>query len=158
MNKIIEFNGYNFTSLAEDPVGRGISKLLNYPASQSSLQSNLEEYGKTTAQFRGSLLQLFGPPLYSSNLADEAFYYAIEATDARGNVYLLTAYEGPSGPAIGAEIFQRKESKAAAESLVELIAITEPADFETIIYDEDTDSTIIYGCNDGECYYEEKET
>lgn len=158
MNTTVEYGEYRFTALADKRRGGGTSKLFNYYQLQSPLLFSEEESGKTTAQFRGALLKLFGPPLGTTKLADEAFYYVIEAMDSSGQACILTAYEGPSGSAIGAKVFRHDESRSAAESLIHLIRATAPADFEAMTYDEDTGSTTIYGCKGGQGYYREFRT
>src|SRR5947208_2931188 len=57
------------------------------------------QYGEYMARVRGALLALFGDPRDDGN--DAAYRYRLEATDASGKSWTLTAYEGASGAAIG---------------------------------------------------------
>ncbi len=109
------------------------------------------QFGIYMAQFCGALLHLFGKPNKTSSVAGEAYDYFLEATDNHEKRWLLTAYHGPSGPAIGENV-QDHSIYPVAKALLELIESTEPIDFETKIYDDDTDFTITLGCKDSECY------
>jgi hypothetical protein len=106
------------------------------------------------ARFRGSLIQLFGPPLSESTASDEAFLYIIEARSTVGQTVILTAYGGPSGPAIGGDHIHPLTQSAAA-ALFRRIEATPPADFAATVYNADTDQTVIYGCTAGSCYWHE---
>jgi hypothetical protein len=144
---------YSFKVIPSDDERRGISgKLVNpWVRYQIDPGFKLSEY---MARFRGAVGACFGDPEHTSSLADEAFSYFIEATDEQGNVWILNVYEGASGPAIGGD--RRVEGIFdAAEALIDLIEATPPVDYEAVVYDDDTDWTIRYGCKDGDCYYEE---
>ncbi len=112
--------------------------------------------GEESAKFRGALLTLFGEPLYKSDNAEDAYYYLIEVSDDTSKWY-FTVYEGPSGPTIG---YDEKENQAnareASKALLEKIKETTPSDFNEVIFYEDFDSKITYGCKNGECYYNEE--
>lgn len=137
---------YRYKTLKDQMLSFGTSKILN-----TSLP-----IGRGSAQFRGALLALFGQPTMKSQEAESAYDYVIEATDEENNKWILNAYEGPSGPAIGGN------SKAefiihVANDLLNLIESTEPADFEEVIIYSDFNTKIIYGCKDGVCYFHEEE-
>ena len=140
---------YSFHALEDPDLIYGTGKLLNPP-----IHEDIGSYGREIAAFRGAALQLFGEPLWTTDLSDEAYTYVIEATDEQGNSWLLSLYEGPSGPAIGGNI-RDQSILAVAEELSELLQRTLPADFEAITYSMDFDITIRYGCKDSSCYYEE---
>jgi hypothetical protein len=153
-SKSTSYKGFTFRLGDEDWKYR-TSKVLSY-YDVPSLQWKPDEAQRMTAHFRGGLLTLFGPPQHSSSLSDEAIHYCIEAVDPSGTVWPLTAYEGPSGSAIGAEIFHHSEAIPIAELLRELIQETRPSDFRATVYDEDTDNTVEYGVASGEYFYQEQ--
>jgi len=140
-------SNYDFKTIENSNHIAGTGKLLNPP-----WPDNKDDYGKQSAAFRGSLLRLFGQPIEKSTLADEAYLYVIEAVDDKGNNWILSAYEGPSGPAIGGDILNNS-ILSVAESLLQLIEKTIPTDFEEIIYYQDSHTTVTYGCKDGDCYW-----
>jgi hypothetical protein len=112
-----------------------------------------EDIGKNMARYRGALLKLFGEPYTTEG--DATYEYIIEASDKTGKKWVLRAYEGSTGPAIGGN--HREESiEVVAKALLQLIDETEPADFNETYYNDEYDSTITYGCKSGACYYEEK--
>jgi len=146
---------YVFRPSPSHPLGTNAGRLL-----VPSLQvDNRPLDAAFAARFRGSLLTLFGPPPFSSDDADAAFKYVIEAEDATGKQWIITAYEGPSGPAFGSSSSQRDTTDLiqVAEALLDLIERTPPADFEAILEAEDYDSIITYGCKDGVCYWNEEQ-
>ncbi|SEK61871.1 hypothetical protein [Paenibacillus sp. OK003] len=106
------------------------------------------------AQFRGSLLALFGEPDYKTSDAENAFQYTITATDNVQNSYEITVYQGPSGLAI-----EGNENEAsvlnAAQFFVGYVKKARPADFDEKLVYEDTGYIIEYGCKNGVCYYKE---
>lgn len=108
-----------------------------------------------SARFRGALLALFGEPVVRSSDADNAFSYLFEVTAATGETWILTAYEGPSGPAFGG-LMDHPLENAAAEALLALIEQTPPADFEEVLSAPEYESRITYGCRAGECYWHEE--
>lgn len=114
-------------------------------------------YGSFMARFRGSLLTLFGKPLFSGSDADEAFTYIIKARNSNGQRWLITAYDGPSGPAFGAIDPLSLQSNTVAESLLALVEATPPADFEAILEVPDFNSIITYGCRNSESYWNEEQ-
>jgi hypothetical protein len=145
--------GFEFRSLNDDRRAGGTCLKLRYESIGLWPYSNMRE--NHSAHFRGALLQLFGLPLNTSSLSDEAFDYIIEARDMDKSVWILTAYEGPSGPAIGGKIFD-ETCYPAAYALLNLIAITKPVDFEATIHDDDTDNTVTYGVKDGQAFHYER--
>jgi hypothetical protein len=146
---------YQFRVLHDRQLGMGTSKLL-LPTSAKRAEMQLTgQSGIYAAAFRGALLQLFGLPRSQSYAAEEAFTYLLEARDPTGKIWVLTAYEGPSGPAIGGEA-RDTSIYPVAETLLQQIERTPPADFEAIIYDDDTDHTVVYGCQNRGCYWREQ--
>ncbi|CAG0944697.1 hypothetical protein ANRL1_01897 [Anaerolineae bacterium] len=128
---------------------------INVPTFDKMMElGNSGRYVEYMAAFRGALLQLFGEPLETSDLAGEAYLYLIEATDQQGGKWLLMPEQG----AIGSQILgdpQDQSLKPVAEALLHLIETTKPADFEAVDYDDDTDNTATYGCKSGICYWSE---
>lgn len=117
--------------------------------------TSLEE--ETVAQFRGALITLFGEPQRTSENFEEAYEYIIKATDPNGQSWILTAYEGPGGPAIGGDT-EKESIEEVAQDLLNLIEATRPANFEDVGYYEDTGSTIRYGCKEQVCFHQESTT
>lgn len=111
---------------------------------------------KTDAQFRGALLALFGRPLWEMENYEAAYEYIILAVSRDGTEYLLTAYQGPSGAAVGGNPDQEGIEDAAA-ALCELLMTSTPADYEAEMVYEDTHTRIRYGCRDGVPYAETEE-
>ena len=145
---------YTFKPLKDTSLSLGSSKILNPDSAKEKELESQGHFGLYTAYFRGALLRLFGEPLSTTFVAEAAFKYIIEASDESGKKWLLTAYEGPSGPAIGGDS-KDLSNRGAVSALIELTDLTLPADFDAIIYDDDTDNTVYYGCKDGTCYYRE---
>jgi hypothetical protein len=146
---------YRFRPLDDSRLSLGTARL---SVPQTSKWHEYQQAGKTdiyTAEFRGALLKLFGAPQSSTSIAEQAFKYIIEASDDVEHLWILTAYEGPSGPAIGGNTRDQTIYPVAA-ALLNLIETTPPDDFEAAIYDSDTDYTVIYGCKDGRCYAQER--
>lgn len=110
--------------------------------------------GTGTAQFRGALITLFGAPILKSDNAEEAYDYIIHAQDTSGHQWILTAYEGPSGPAIGGDSTDHS-IYPVAKDLLKTIEATKPSVFEEKTYYEDFGNTIVYGCTQTKCYYSE---
>ncbi len=137
---------FTFTALHDPNLARSTSKKINFHS----------ENAPDISHFRGALLQLFGPPLDESDRYEEAFQYVIEAKDERGATWILTAYQGPSGPAIGGKLFDDTAIEPA-NALANLIAVTSPTDFEATVYDEDTDHTVTYGITNGQYFYHHRQ-
>jgi hypothetical protein len=108
-----------------------------------------------SARFRGSLLALFGEPFERSSDVENAFSYLFEVTNERGELLILTAYHGPSGPAFGGLNNDEAEIEAA-DALLALIEQTPPADFEVVLSAPAYESRSTYGCRAGECYWHEE--
>ncbi len=147
---------YTFRTLSDSQLVSGTSRLIAPELDPPNPRGLLEagKYGEYMASFRGSVLALFGPPLYTSDLADESYEYIIEATDRTNKSWILTVYDGAGGPAIGGDSSDDSILPPAI-ALWTLIQNTKPADFETTVYDDDTDYTVTYGCKDGHCYWNE---
>src|SRR5262245_39289726 len=132
---------YGFRTLSDPSLTSGTSKLTLPPSAKKTEYIKRGTSGIYNAAFRGALLQLFGEPYRSSPAAEDAFKYIIEASDQQGNRWILRVYSGPSGPAIGGNADDPSIYPVAA-ALLQLIDSTAPADFEAIIYDNDTDYTV----------------
>jgi hypothetical protein len=144
---------YTFKAIHKPDAIAGTSKLVNYPQNLGTTIP-FEQYGTYIAQFRGTLLQLFGEPFTTEG--DAVFEYILEAADHEGKKWILTAYEGASGPAIGGNARDSTAFNVAA-SLLDLIEQTTPADFKVTHYNDEYNSTITYGCKGGSCYYHEEQ-
>ncbi len=105
--------------------------------------------------FIGQVLNLFGEADYTSENNEDLFRKAVSAEDEEGNVIYFEVYYGPSGPAIGGEVWNKAEkSRKAADELAELIMAAEPKDFEYKSIYEDFGITVIMGVKNGNPYYE----
>ena len=104
----------------------------------------------------GRLQYLFGEPLYSSDDFENAYDYFILCTDEEGNTYQLTAYSGPTGPAIGGDSDDPKLAEVA-EELEKYINAADYVDYdyEGVYYDYDV--TVKFGIRDGVPYMEDGE-
>jgi len=114
------------------------------------------QFEEKTALVFGQLKFLFGEPLYVSKDLEAQYGYYITAEDENGSEYLLTAYSGPSGPAIGGNAEDEKTC-AAAEALAEYIGNAEASDYAYSGYYMDGPSLVKMGIKDGIPYYEEEE-
>lgn len=123
-------------------------------AGTSHVYGPLDMSLETDARFRGALLALFGEPLWESEDYEAAYEYLIRAVDEEGREYLLTAYQGPSGAAVGGDT-QVQGIEEAAEALCDLLLESEPADFEAEMVYMDLGIRVIYGCRDGKPYVTE---
>ena len=82
------------------------------------------------------------------------FSKAVSAEDKDGNVIYLEVYYGQSGPAIGGDVFDRREeSRKAADALAEYIMAAEPKDFESKSVYGDFGVTLRMGVENGKPYY-----
>lgn len=131
-----------------------VSKNPNSILGSSKVFSPEIQCGEEIAQFRGSLLTLFGQPDYKTSNSVNAYQYVITATDDAGQFYEFTVYEGPSGLAIGGHRID-SHIVLVAQSFIQCVKEASPADFEETMMYEDTGSTIVYGCKNGVCYYSE---
>ncbi|WP_419891589.1 hypothetical protein [Paenibacillus xylanexedens] len=137
---------YTYKSITEEDQTLGFSKFLD---------TGIFE-GEESAKFRGSLLTLFGDPLYKSDNAEDAYHYLIEVSKDASK-WCFMVYEGPSGPSIGCDSNENQPNAIeASKALLEKIRETTPSDFNEVIYYEDFDSKITYGCKNGECFYKEE--
>lgn len=138
--KAKEYADLKYTNIKDSKSLIGTSGIMN-------VSTDLEEI----AAYRGKLITLFGDPLYETDQNDEAFSYLFEASDQANHKWLLTAYQGPSGFAIGGNP-GKKDSKAAAVAFVEYLNTMAPADFERSLTYRDDNTNIKYGCKDKKCY------
>ncbi|MBD3919265.1 hypothetical protein H8B09_10915 [Paenibacillus sp. PR3] len=110
--------------------------------------------GDETARFRGSLLTLFGDPIWKSTNKENSFLYIIKAVNGKGQSCEFSVYEGAGGIGIGSQS-EDKYTFQAAQVFIQQVIETTPSDYEETIIYEDTKSTIVYGCKDGICYCNE---
>jgi sulfur transfer protein SufE len=146
---------YHFQALTDSRIPRGhLLGLAPSALEQAALSDgDLIAYGKYTAAFRGSTLSLFGQPL--PNERHEQDDYIIQATDADGRVWIVTVYQGLGEVGFGGDSSD-DTIMPVAEALRDLIEQTTPADFDDTFYSPGYDSTIHYGCKDGQCYYQQQ--
>ncbi|MCK9857869.1 hypothetical protein [Paenibacillus sp. ATY16] len=128
-----------FTKVNADTMGT--SKLVGYAYESEEI-----------ARYRGCLLTLFGEPNEESTNMEQAFTYVIKAQRSDGSSWILTAYEGQSGFAIGG----KQDVPLSAEMaylLKQRIDGVEPSDFDRkgMTY-PDTGEIYSYGCKNGICY------
>ncbi|MEK5450981.1 hypothetical protein [Paenibacillus sp. FSL R7-0331] len=135
---------YTFAAIIDSKLRFGTSNFIT-----------LNIYEEESARFRGALLALFGAPLYKTTDIDDAYCYIIQVTDGALNNWIFTAYEGPSGPAIGYKGIPDKKVELAANALLDELDKIVPHDFVEKLMGEDFGTTVIYGCKDGQCFYKE---
>jgi hypothetical protein len=146
---------YHFKALSDDTLlPADTSGLLDSFSPKMANYLNQGKYGLYMAEFRGSVVQLFGEPYRTTKGSDEAYEYIIEARADNGKSWILLVAQGSSGPYIGGDP-EDESIYSVAEELLELIENTKPADFEAVIYNSDTKSTATYGCQGGRCYWRE---
>ena len=104
----------------------------------------------------GRLQYLFGEPCYSSDDFEDAYDYFIIGTDEEGNTYHLTAYSGPTGPAIGGDSHDPKLAEVAKE-LEDYINSADYVDYDYEGIYHDFDVTVKFGIRDGVPYMEDDE-
>lgn len=127
---------YTFTALDSDDGVGGTGNLLGLDFRKS-------------AAIRASLITLFGQPYYETPDAENAYLYVVRAVHKEnGKTFLLTCYEGPSGPAIGGDS-SIEGIRDAAEALAKRIKAAPFSDFHKTICYMDAPCKIEYGCKDG---------
>lgn len=131
----------------------GTGKLMLPASMQKRVFAQTGDFGEYMAGFRGALMKLFGEPIQAGS--DAAYDYILEATDPDGNVWILRAYEGASGPAIGGNS-QDPSIYPVAIALRNLVEATTPTDFEVTSWSNEFGTTVTYGCISGSCYYYEE--
>ena len=99
----------------------------------------------------GQLKKLFGEPAYITENLENQYQYYISATDENGKVYHLSAYCGPSGPAIGGNVTD-KALFDAAKALAAYVRASDTADYDYSGYYPDADLKINCGIKDGKAY------
>ena len=82
--------------------------------------------------------------------------YIIKAKETDGEELLLSAYFGPTGPAIGGTSGIEQTHPAVIE-LISLIKSTVPADYNYTGYYIDAEIRVNCGIKDGKIYYQEEE-
>lgn len=138
-----EYYMYNFKPCNRDLLPYGRSKIRGLYDDSSAEYHSL---------FIGQALTLFGEADYTTENNEDLYSKAISAENKDGNVVYLEVYYGPSGPAIGGDIYD-EENKKAADALAEYIMSTEPKDFEYKSVYEDLGVTIRMGVENGKPYY-----
>lgn len=138
---------FSFEVTADTDLFIGTSKILNIV----DLGPNMTE---DTVKVQGQLLTLFGEPAYTSKDLEMAYDYVIIAKTSDGKEFVLSAYAGPSGPAIGGngDIDGIME---AAEELREYILSAKPSDYEYDGYYLDIPVRIHQGIKNGQIFYSE---
>lgn len=109
------------------------------------------EYEKIPLAY-GQLLALFGEPLYVTENLENQYQYVISAADSEGNITYLSAYGGPSGPAIGGT----EDGRKAAEALRRYICSAKAADYDYEGYYMDIPCRVEMGVKDGVPYSREE--
>jgi hypothetical protein len=97
---------YTFKKVDKEELQYGTSRLLNLNAFGSGGVEDM-------AQFHSRCVSLFGKPLWVSDDVEDAFGYIIIAEDENCKQWVLTVYNGASGPAIGGDSTQEDIMKAA---------------------------------------------
>lgn len=130
---------------------------LNVPSpDHSEIVQRFGGYGASMAWIRGSLITLFGEPQVSGTDLDEAFLYDILARSVTQQEWLLAVYATSSGIIIGGD-YDDFSNREAARDLLNLLLETQPADFEDLLIDTSSQTQVIYGCQNGSCYWKEQE-
>ncbi len=112
-----------------------------------------EGFMKNEAMALGQLKTRFGEPLHTSKDMECLFDYCILATDEEGNEIILTAYHGPTGPAIGGDS-RNPSSKDAARALAKYVQSAELTDYKIsgYYYDAPVPIKITLGVKKGKPY------
>ncbi len=130
------------------------SKIIRTSKIMNLISGFPQNYIEQCVLIQGKLLNLFGEPLYESVNIEEQYDYIIAATSKSGETYYLHVYNGPSGPAIGADSSIDGIEPAALALKTKIQAAT-PSDFSYEGYYPDTMSKISSGISDGKVYYSE---
>lgn len=120
-----------------------------------SIKAISQDFGNDCAKIYGNLITLFGQPLYQSADLENQYEYCVEAKDPNGNVLYLSAYSGPSGPAIGG--FHGPQASRAADELADFILNAEPADYDYSGIYMDGPCKVEMGVKHGQPYWNETE-
>lgn len=139
---------YTFKAVDQDDFLNGTSKIYD-------LVDGFDDYENKCARIYGNLRTLFGEPLYETEDMENLYSYSIAATSDAGDTVYLSAYSGPSGPAIGG--MSGKESLQAAQALAEYIRCALPSDYECKSYYLDGPCVIRMGVKNGTPFCEEAE-
>jgi hypothetical protein len=142
---------YTFRAIYDPEATAGLTFAgLQIPSFNEKMRelANSGRYAEYLAISRGALLQLYGEPLETSDRYEESYVYLIEATDQIGRKWILM-------PVLGSILGDPDDQSVipVAEALLHLMETTKPADFEALVYDDDTNNTVTYGCKDGKCYW-----
>ena len=139
---------YTFTVCEEDKMA-GTSWICGLYDMFDSWNQLLENEAKAL----GQLKTRFGEPMRTSNDMENLFEYCITATDPEGNELILTAYHGPSGPAIGGAE-NDLVYKIAARQLANYVQSAELTDYKIsgIYHDAPIPLKVTLGVKKGEPY------
>jgi len=110
--------------------------------------------GEEITKIQGKLLTLFGEPVYTTPNLENAYEYVIIATDSDGKQTVLSAYCGPSGPAIGGNVFIQGIEDIAKE-LRTYINQADTTDYEYEGYYLDRPAKIYQKIENGKISYSE---
>ena len=138
---------YSYKTSLQLSLMRGTQKLLNLDC----------PYCKDYAIIRGQLQTLFGNPIYIEPDFENAYCYIVIMENSEGAQFILTVYQGKSGPVIGGNK-NIEGTENAAQELKRYIEKASPSDYEYEgIYREGRPNTkkIIMGVKNGKPYYSE---
>jgi len=125
----------------------GTGKIMNIVYPWDEIEENVKVFGR--------LITLFGDPLQITDDLENAYIYVILATHISGRTHILSAYSGPSGPAIGGG--REDGIEEAAEALKRYILQAEPSDFVYEGYYMDFSLRIYMSVEDGRANYSERQ-
>ncbi len=113
----------------------------------------LDDFMRNYALAYGQLKTRFGEPMHTSKDLECLYDYCLIAADEDGNELILTAYCGPSGPAIGGDP-GNQNAVMAAKQLEKYISEATPTDCKIsgYYYDSGLPLKITLGVKNGEPY------
>jgi hypothetical protein len=117
--------------------------------------SNILGFGGRTyedwAMIRGQLLTLFGEPLYITSNFESAYQYIVIMESDQGVKFVLSVYQGKSGPSIGGD-YKIEGIQDAAQELKQNVLKISPSDYEYEGAYQCGPSKIIMGVKDKKPY------
>lgn len=132
-------------------------KVEDYPVQDSGKVYSLStRSNEECALCFGTLITLFGEPLYMTRDMENMYAYHIKGVSEEGHVTYLDVYSGSSGPSIGAGDSSEK-TLSAARALDELIQNTRSSDYAYTGYYTDAYLKVECGVRLGKAYYKEDE-
>ena len=105
-------------------------------------------YSEAVTELYGKLLAVFGEPAETSKSLESAYLYVVTAKGEDGSDYVLSVYEGPTGPAIGG----KKMACEAAQELKKYIESAQPMDYEYEGYYFDGPTKVHRGVANGKAF------